>query len=260
MIQQRGSSGGPIAALVLGAAVCAALITWGLVNAFASAASRTAQIHRSVAASGDTMTVSLDSEDLTLAVSDDGRVHLDGRVSYRVQPPSVEIATSSSGLSVTVSCTGLVDDGCSGSLTLAVPAHVAVSAATASGNLTAASLDNLSLRSDSGDLRVSDAAGSLSLETLSGDITGAGLSAAAVTADDDSGDVSLSFIAIPDQVSVQDASGDATVLLPPGGPAYAVDARSLSGDSSIGVPTDPASAHVISVTVDSGDVSVAPGA
>ena len=78
------------------------------------------------------------------------------------------------------------------------------------------------------------------------------MDASDVNASADSGDVSLDFAQPPTDVSVQDDSGDVTVTLPAGGPAYAVSAHSRPGNTSIEVPTDPTSRHDISISVDSG--------
>jgi hypothetical protein len=59
-------------------------------------------------------------------------------------------------------------------------------------------------------------------------------------------------------VSAQDDTGDVTVTLPAGAPAYAVSARSSTGDTSVEVPTDPTSRDDISISTDTGDVVVDP--
>jgi len=48
------------------------------------------------------------------------------------------------------------------------------------------------------------------------------------------------------------------VTLPAGAPAYAVSARSSTGDTSVEVPTDPTSRDDISISTDTGDVVVDP--
>jgi Putative adhesin len=59
-------------------------------------------------------------------------------------------------------------------------------------------------------------------------------------------------------VAVQNSSGDVSVTVPEGDQAYNVTAHSDSGDTHIGIPTDPSSTHTISVSVASGNVRIEP--
>ena len=94
------------------------------------------------------------------------------------------------------------------------------------------------------------------LSSASGDIRFRALTSTDVTVSDDQGDVILTFTNVPDRVIVSDQLGDVTLVLPPGATTYRVRARTLLGDKSIGVPTSPSSAHVITVTNSSGDISI----
>jgi len=170
------------------------------------------------------------------------------------------VADLATGASIDVSCTWVVTDSCDANLTVAVPAHAAITATMVSGNIAATGLDDdVSLQSTSGDVTASDIAGVVRLETTSGTISGNDLDAATCAASDVSGDVSLAFSAVPDSVSVEDTSGSVLVTVPSSGNAYLVTAHATSGSTTVNVPTNPSSTHVISITTVSGDISVEPG-
>jgi DUF4097 and DUF4098 domain-containing protein YvlB len=96
------------------------------------------------------------------------------------------------------------------------------------------------------------------LSNGSGNIDVTGLAATNVVGSDGSGDVTLTFSRVPRQVSIENGSGNITLVLPRG-VSYQVDARSLSGDVGIGVRTRPSAASVITATAGSGDVSISYG-
>jgi hypothetical protein len=251
---------GRLTALVIGVPISLAVIGWGTLTAVALVSADSFQIHRSFSPSGSQLSVAVDSGNLTLVPSTDGQVHLTGIAHYALVRPTVNIETTGAGVAVTVPCPWFVTNECSVDLTVAVPSGIAVTASTDAGDVTASSISNLSLKTDSGNLQVTGGSGIVHLTTDSGQITGAAMGAANVTANADSGDVTLNFAQVPANVSVQDDSGNVVVTLPPGGTSYAVSAHSLSGNTTIGVPTNPASTDVISISVDSGNVSVNPGA
>jgi DUF4097 and DUF4098 domain-containing protein YvlB len=76
-----------------------------------------------------------------------------------------------------------------------------------------------------------------------------------VTGSDGSGDITLTFSRVPRQVTVENGSGNITLVLPRG-VSYQVDARSLSGDVGVGVKTRSSATSVITATAGSGDISI----
>jgi DUF4097 and DUF4098 domain-containing protein YvlB len=249
---------GRLTALLIGVPVSLAAIGWGALSVVALASLDSFAIHRSFPPSGSQLSVTVDSGALTLEPSIDDQVHLDGTARYGLVRPTIDVSSTGGGVSVTISCPWFVASECSADLTVAVPSGIALTASTASGNITASNLDNLSLQATSGNVQITGGAGLVHLSAVSGQITGVAMDAADVHASATSGDVSLDFAQPPSDVTVQDTSGNVTVTLPPGGPAYAVSAHSVSGNTSIDVPTDPTSRHDISVSVVSGNVVVDP--
>jgi hypothetical protein len=244
-------------ALIVGVPIALALIGWGALNAVAFLGQGTLSINRTIASGADAVSFSVDSGDLTLTPSDDNDVHIAGTVTYSLVKPTLSVNISGSHVTITESCHLVVVGNCLVHVTVAVPADAAsVTASSLSGTVSASGLTNVSLESDSGDVRVVDVHGETHLRTDSGDISATGLSSTSVIAHDDSGDVSLDFFEAPQQVTVQDSSGDVTLTLPRDGTAYKVDAHTDSGTTTIDVPTDPASANIVSVSVASGDVHI----
>jgi hypothetical protein len=249
---------GRLTALAIGVPVSLALIAWGALNVVALLSADSFQIHRSVTPSGDQASVSVDNGNLTLEPAAGNQVVLTGVAHYGLLRPTVDVTTSGTGISITAHCSPFLVGECDVDLTVAVPAGIAVTASTDSGDITASDLDDLTLHADSGDLQVNGGSGQLHLSTDSGQITGVGMDASDVNASADSGSISLDFARAPADVSIQDDSGDVTVTVPSGGPAYAVSAHSDSGSTSVEVPTDPTSTHEISISVDSGNALVDP--
>jgi hypothetical protein len=70
------------------------------------------------------------------------------------------------------------------------------------------------------------------------------------------GFAALTFAKVPGRVQVSNESGDIKLVLPPGGTAYQANASTSSGTSVIEVPRNSSSAHVITVTDQSGNISV----
>jgi len=251
-------TGGRRTALAIGVPVSLALIAWGAFNVIALLSADSFQIHQSVAAAGGQVSVSVDTGNLSLEPAAGDQVALTGVAHYGLVRPTVDVTSSGAGVSITAHCAPFLVDECDVDLTVAVPAGIAVTASTDSGDITASNLGNLTLQADSGNLQVNGGSGLLHLSTNSGQITGVAMGASDVNASADSGDISLDFGHAPADVLVQDDSGDVTVTVPSGGPAYAVTAHSNSGSTSIEVPTDPTSTHDISISVDSGNAVVDP--
>jgi|SRR5215471_7248522 len=90
----------------------------------------------------------------------------------------------------------------------------------------------------------------------SGNITVTGLTSTHVTAVGSSGNITLTFAAVPDLLRVSDQFGDITLVLPPGRTAYRVNAQAAFGNTSIRVPTSSSSPHVIKVTDSTGNVVI----
>ena len=126
------------------------------------------------------------------------------------------------------------------------------------GNITARNLaGSILLVNNSGDIQASGVTGNTQIRDSFGNIGITGLSAADVTASNNSGDVVLSFSRVPDNVQVTDAFGNVTVELPPGTASYRVHAQTTFGNRTVSVPQSASATHVITVTNNSGDITIA---
>ena len=96
----------------------------------------------------------------------------------------------------------------------------------------------------------------VAFKTGSGNISVAGLAGAKVTASSGSGDITLTFTAVPAHVRVSTGSGNVSLILPRGNTLYQVNAVTDSGGRVVTVPTSSASQHVITVTAGSGNITI----
>ena len=125
------------------------------------------------------------------------------------------------------------------------------------GNINSSQLDGSTrLINDSGDINVSGATGDTQLQDAYGNIYVTGLAAATATATNNSGDITLRFRSVPHQVNVTDSFGNVTLILPAGSTAYQVHTHDSFGSTSVSVAQNPASAYVIRVSNNSGDITI----
>jgi DUF4097 and DUF4098 domain-containing protein YvlB len=125
------------------------------------------------------------------------------------------------------------------------------------GNINSSGLDGSTrLVNNSGDINVSGATGDTQLQDAYGNITVTGLAAATATATNASGDVTLRFSTVPQQVNVTDSFGNVTLILPTGSTAYQVHTHNSFGSTSVSVAQSQTSSHVIRVNNNSGDITI----
>ncbi|GAB2978211.1 DUF4097 domain-containing protein [Amycolatopsis acidiphila] len=115
-----------------------------------------------------------------------------------------------------------------------VPRGATVSGSSKSGDLLLEGVLGTDVTSNSGNVRVEDAAGPVRAHANSGDI-----------------EIGL---ASPQDVHADANSGDVTLTVP--SDRYRVQARTNSGDQEIDVATDPAGPHLLDLEANSGDVKV----
>lgn len=151
-----------------------------------------------------------------------------------------------------------------------VPAGVTVSGDSSSGDITLSGVASADVSASSGSVDIRNVAGAVTVEASSGDITldsiakdvkakassgsitGSGLGGK-VDAESSSGQLKLTLVDVGD-VRAEAHSGDIDVTVPRA--SYRVLGSSDSGDRNIGVPQDPAAAHVLQLDSNSGDVNV----
>ena len=158
-------------------------------------------------------------------------------------------------LRISENCSGFLS-WCSIDYVMHVPMSTSIQLQNGSGDVVlSGSLGTTSASTGSGDLLV-DGNGSddLRLEAGSGDIATSGLTAKRVVGHTGSGSMDLEFAAAPDDVALDAGSGDVSVRLPQG--TYAVTAETGSGDTEVGVATNPGAQDRLVVKTGSGDINV----
>jgi hypothetical protein len=261
--------------LVIGTPLALLVIGWTAVTAVAFAGLGSARVNLAVPVHGRTAVVSVDEGDITVGPGPADQLRVRGTLRYSIVRPRLSWQRTPSTIALHAHCrvpTGV----CSFDYTVTVPAMARSEISTASGNLTASGLAGpVTLSTDSGDIHatrisgratISDHSGDITVTSLSavrtlimndsGNIIGSDVSSQNLTAQDQSGDITVVFTKVPDLVRISDSSGNITLVLPPGPTAYRVSASTSSGSTSITVPKSATSPHVISVTDQSGNITI----
>lgn len=167
-----------------------------------------------------------------------GPVRVTETVRYSGREPRTSHTTDSGTLRLT-------NGGCGGHVHVcAVDYQIRVPAAT-----------SVEITNAAGVIRLTDLAGDLNITSNAGAVEGTGLSSAHATVHDNAGHVSLRYSAAPTRVTVTDDAGAIEVRVPKDG-AYAVDASTDAGQTSISVPRDPGAVRTISAHTHAGKVTI----
>jgi hypothetical protein len=264
------------AALVIGVPLALVVIGWTALTAVAFAGLGSSRVSLAVPFHGRTAVVSVDEGDISVGPGPAGQLRVHGTLHYSLIRPKLTWQHSGSTIAVHARCQVPVGV-CSFDYAVAVPAGTRAEISNASGNLTASGLAGpVTLSTDSGDIKatqvsgratISDHSGDITVTSVSaartlimndsGDITGTGVSSRQLTAQDQSGDITVVFTKVPDLVKISDSSGNIKLVFPPGPTAYRVSASTSSGQTSVNVPQSPTSPHVVSVTNQSGNITIA---
>ena len=105
-----------------------------------------------------------------------------------------------------------------------------------------------------GDTRLVGLAGDVEHYGGTGHLVGEELASAVLSADLGTGGVDLTFVAVPDAVSIHVGTGDVDLVLPDG--TYAVDADAGTGDVDVDVVDDPDGECTIDVRTGTGDIHI----
>jgi hypothetical protein len=262
-------------ALVIGTPLALLVIGWTALSAAAWAGLGSYQVNLATPVHGPAAAVSVDEGNITVGPGPAGRLRVHGTLRYSLVRPQLRWQRSPSTIALHSHCrvpTGL----CSFTYAVTVPEGGRSEVSTASGNLSASGLaGTVMLSTDSGDIHatrisgsatITDHSGDITVSSLSagralimndsGNITGSGVSSQVLTAQDQSGDITLVFTAVPRQVRISGSSGNIKLVLPPGPTHYRISASTSSGQTSINVPHSVTSPHVVSVTDQSGNITI----
>jgi hypothetical protein len=137
----------------------------------------------------------------------------DGRLRVRAARPR-RPADHARDLRLRSRCPATVLGSCSASYRLTVPNNVPVT-----------------VRTDSGSVRLEGFRGSARIETLSGDVSATAYCGFALRARAEEGDVSTSASCAPERLELRSRTGDVRAVVPPG--RYRIDADSDTGANSV---------------------------
>jgi hypothetical protein len=276
MTQPLPMTAGRILALVVGTPLALIVIGWTALTGVAWAAQGSYRVNLAIPAHGRTVTLAVDSGQLSLGPATGGRIRLTGTATYALVRSTVTWQSTSAGVAVHSGCRQPIAGPCSFDYAVSMPAGLGAAVSTGSGNVTVLGLTgHVTLQAGSGDVRASALSGAVEIKDQSGNITGTSLTGTQLTVQNESGDVNitglasrdvtitnqsgnvtLTFAKVPGRVQVSNQSGDIKLVLPPGGTEYQVNASTSSGSQAIDVPRNSSSAHVITVTDQSGNITV----
>jgi len=247
---------GRIVALGIGIPLAMIIIGSIAVNEIALAAQASYPVRLDLPVHGPTVTIAVGSGRLRVGPAAGDRLQLTGTAHYSIARSRVTWSSTASGVSVNSQCRFPIGP-CSFDYLIAVPAGRRAVISADEGDMTLRGLAGpVHADLDSGNVRAAGLSGAVTIEDNSGDITVTGLTSPQVTAADDSGDITLTFTGVPDRVLVSDQSGDVRLVLPRGSTFYRVSARTSSGRTTVSVPHSLSAVHVITVTDESGDISI----
>jgi len=262
-------------ALAFGAPPALALIGWIGLSEVAYAGQGSYHVRFDMPVNSRTVSVSSDQADLTVSRAA-GDLRLTGTAHYSLVRSQVTFERRANGVIVHSRCRFAATGVCSFDYQVSLPARLPAFISDGSGDVTLrGTTGRVTASTGSGNIDASNTSGVLDLEAGSGDVSGTGLAgpraklvdhagditflgvtSADVTASNDSGDVTIVFATVPDQVSITNESGNVTLVLPSSPARYQLNANTSSGNRTVTLPTSVRSTHAISVSVQSGDISI----
>jgi hypothetical protein len=224
--------------LVCGTILAVGGVWWGTINVVSQLAHEEHDEQHSYPAAGITeLSVANDNGHVEVVGTNTDTIVVRSHVTEGLTSPRDRQQVVEGRLQLDAKCSNFTLNWCNVAYRIEVPAGITVR-----------------IRADSGDVRVADITGDLTVHSDSGNVSASGLRSATVTAGSDSADVRLAFVAPPQAVQVSADSGDVEITVPDDGTAYRVDASTDSGSVDNQLHVDSAAERTISARADSGDV------
>ena len=240
-----------IGLVVLGLLIAGGLVVWGVSNGFGPR--ETEDQAQSYAQDATRVEVSSDSGEVEIRTGDDAEVKVERTLHWYTTKPTVNETWDGTTFKVVSNCTG----NCGIDYVITVPPDVSVLLDMDSGSGKVRNVTGtVDATLDSGDLEVSGLSNTLTVTTSSGNFDGSQLTSKNVTLNVDSGDIDVTFTEAPTLLNMEADSGNIDVKVPVSPDGYKVTADADSGGASVDVIKNDLSTHVITASVDSGDVRV----
>jgi DUF4097 and DUF4098 domain-containing protein YvlB len=207
------------------------------------------------------------SGDVTVSTSETQQVDIRRVVRYSGDEPDTSYHINGAVLQLATECGRF----CTVDYEIVAPKGVAIRGELGSGDLSLNGVSTVDLRNGSGNVGITEASGKVKVQTGSGDMTIAdvageldartgsgnidarGLSGPMNTARTGSGDVTLSLDK-SGAVRTHTGSGNVDLAVPAG--SYRVDARTGSGDKTLGVTSSPTGTFLLDLETGSGDITL----
>jgi hypothetical protein len=194
---------------------------------------------------------------VNVAAGGAGEVSVTARLSFRGKAPALTRRESGGTLTLDSSCPAT--ETCGVDYRIRVPAAMAVNVSVSAGGIHLAGLTGqVTADASTGAIRLGPLSGPVAITDHAGTITGGPLSSPQATFSSNAGTIDVTFSAAPSVLTAAVTVGSVRVRLP-GSLAYAVDAHSSVGSTSVTVPLAPASPHVITARVKTGSITIEPG-
>jgi hypothetical protein len=231
--------------------------------------------------------------DLTFHTGPGRRIRVRGTLRGSLAAPSLSHQRTATGLTLTPRCRAPIGV-CGVSFTATAPTGLPIDINDSFGQLDTSDLrGDITLSSNSGNIRASRLSGtirlndsfgqidvtgvsgrSITMNSSSGDIIAAGLTgdtqifesygsvnvtgiaAANVYCTSQAGDITIVFRTVPRNVQVTDSYGSVTLELPDTGTHYDVHTRNPYGSTVVSVPQGPIAQNKITVSDNSGDITI----
>ncbi len=179
-----------------------------------------------------------ESEELVFRTGGD-QVRISRTFSWSMSKPRLKVRQEGQVLNLLSTCPVPLGRGCSGKISVTVPAGVSVTADSAAGDVRAYGL--------TGQVQLSSSAGSVLASELGG---------GQVRVNSSAGDVRLGFSQPPIGVNVHCSAGDVVLSLPEARDGYQVSAKSTAGLATVTGPINEESKRRIYAKSTAGDVII----
>jgi hypothetical protein len=268
-------TGGRRAALIIGVPFCLALVGGTALSLAANLGTASYQVRYSFPAGAKSVHLSLAGGALTVRPTTATQGTVAGTAHYSLERSQVTENLTGSDMTIGYRCPIPVGD-CEFDATANVPAALPVWANTGGGDVTVSDLTGpvtlstsggnvtadhtagpLTLTTGGGDIRATDvSAPSISAKTDGGNVDVTGIRSGSVTATSGGGDITVDFASVPQNVRVDTAGGNITLVLPAGDTRYSVNAVSAGGNVNDSVLRGPTSSNTITATSGGGNITI----
>ncbi|HYB87822.1 MAG TPA: hypothetical protein VEC76_13265 [Streptosporangiaceae bacterium] len=187
---------------------------------------------------------------------DSAKVSVTEHISFRDTAPVTTHRAAAGTLTLDSSCPA--QDACSVGYDITVPRSMTVRVNDNVGTISLESLSGqVTAQSDAGDINMGSVSGPIEVAGHAGSILGQRVASAHVNLRMSAGSIKVTFSAAPATIAATVTVGSVTLRVPHDVP-YAVDANASFGSTSVSVARSAASPHAITARVTTGSVTIEP--